>query len=65
MKATVVEIQSKSYMKHGKERQICLRFDTSNGDEKLRLPESCLGIVGISLDDELDVSFSVRERSRP
>ena len=61
MKATVVEIQSKSYHHDKKHRTVCLQFDTGDGDfsERLRIPEPMLGIVGIALDDVVDVTFSV------
>jgi hypothetical protein len=70
MKATVVEIQSKSYRLCNKPmpyRTIALQFDLGmarGGTEILRLPEDTLGIVGLCLDDEIEVTFNV-ERLEP
>ena len=63
MKATVVEIQSQHYFEQGY-RTVALKFEFGpKRSEILRLPESSLGIIGIALDDEIDVSFSIhRER---
>jgi hypothetical protein len=66
MKATVVEIQSKSYRLSGKPmayRTIALQFDLGlarGGTEIFRLPEDCLGIDALKLDDEVEVSFELK-----
>ena len=65
MKATVVEIQSKQYRLAGKPqpyRLIALQFSVGavyGNTEILRLPENMLDIVGLALDDEVEVSFNV------
>ena len=62
MKATVVEIQSKQYSGY-KDRIICLQFVFPEyGKERLRFPECSLGIVGLALDDEVEVRFSVKRK---
>jgi hypothetical protein len=66
MKATVVEIQSKMYRTLDKPhpyRLIALQFNLGlarGGTEILRLPEDCLGIVGLALDDEIEVEFIIK-----
>jgi hypothetical protein len=66
MKATVVEIQSKMYRCDGKPkpyRLIALQFNLGlvfGGTEILRLPEDILGIVGLALDDEVEVTFDIK-----
>ena len=65
MKATVVEIQSRKYYTTGKPnpwRMIALQFNlplVEGGAVILRLPEHSLGIVGLMLDDEIEVTFNV------
>jgi len=67
MKATVVEIQSKSYRIMTSPRPyrlIALQFDLGlarGGTEIVRLPEDCLGVTGLELDDEVEVSFTINE----
>jgi hypothetical protein len=64
MKATVVEIQSRQYkigVKPQPYRRIALQFDfglARGGTEILRVPEPELGIIGLKLDDEVEVSFT-------
>jgi hypothetical protein len=44
-------------------RTIALQFDLpfiQGGPQILRLPESCLSIIGIALDDEVEVSFDIK-----
>ena len=55
MKATIVGIESKQRF-GDKFRQIQLKFE--NG-EFIRVPEPALGIIGIALDDVLEVEFSI------
>jgi hypothetical protein len=65
MKATVVEIQSRKYYTSGKPhpyRVVALQFDlplVEGGPILLRLPEFNLGIAGLCLDDEVEVTFNV------
>lgn len=65
MKARVEAIESKSSFKDG-QRRLIFRFAGSSGlYDTLRLPENILGIVGLSLDDEVEVSFHpVREQAK-
>ncbi len=69
MKAKVVEIQSKLYRTSTTPhpyRVIALQFDlplVNGGPVILRLPESCLDIIGLDLDDEVIVSFDLPEDS--
>jgi hypothetical protein len=65
MKATVVEIQSKHYRiisKPNPFRLVTLQFNlplVEGGPTMLRIPENHLGIVGLCLDDEIEVTFNV------
>lgn len=69
MKAKIVEIQSRSYKMIDKPqpyRTIAIQFDlpfVQGGAQILRLPESCLGIIGIALDDEIEVRFDIKRPS--
>lgn len=68
MKATVVEIQSKMYYtttKPNPYRMIALQFNlplVHGGPCILRLPETELGLVGVELDDILEVEFNLPEQ---
>lgn len=54
MRARISAIESKADFKDG-QRRIVLKFDGSWSE--LRIAENKLGIVGLSLDDEVEVSF--------
>lgn len=58
MLAKVVALESKEGWKDG-QRRIVLRFKAAGfGGTDIRIPENELGIIGLNLDDELEVNFA-------
>lgn len=64
MKARVATILSKENFTDG-QRRLGLRFKHKDIHTEIIIPEAALGIVGLALDDELEVSFHpVREQAK-
>ena len=65
MTARVIGIESGSKFVDGK-RRIALRLEgASTAWDEIRATDEELSVIGLSLDDVLDVEFTVRREARP